>query len=99
MEVFEEPNAYLKRLFNPYITTLEEFTLSQNPKGHCRNSHNKTAGLYLIINLSPCNSQHQPLHSVILTLENATFKASASSRREAERQCALDALAHFSNKA
>ena len=89
-----------KTLFNPYITTLEEFTLSQNPKGALQELAQQNGWSLPHYQPEPMQGpQHQPLHSVILTLENATFKASASSRREAERQCALDALAHFSNKA
>jgi ribonuclease-3 len=87
-----------RNLFSTYINTLEELAHSQNPKGTLQELAQQKGWSLPHYQAEPIQGpQHQPVHSVTLTIENTLFKANASSRREAERQCALDALTYFSN--
>lgn len=91
-------NKIFKSVFIPELGELKEATAKSNPKGDLQEyaqSHDSDIPIYKTIDTSG------PEHDRVFTLEVAacgkTWKASASSKREAERLAALQALEELSS--
>ncbi len=87
-------NKIFKQVFLPELETLQSASVKSNPKGSLQEyaqSHGGGIPVYETIDIS--GPEHDRCFTVEVTACNQSWKASAGSKREAERQAATKALA------
>jgi ribonuclease-3 len=86
-------NKIFKKVFEPELHGLQDATVKSNPKGHLQEyaqSHGIEIPRYKTI--ETMGPEHARIFTVEVILGDKRWKASAASKREAERQAALQAL-------
>lgn len=87
-------NKIFKQVFLPELESLQSTQLKSNPKGTLQEyaqSHGFAIPVYETIDIA--GPEHDRCFTVAVTACNQSWKASAGSKREAERQAASKALA------
>jgi len=86
-------NKLFKKVFIPELDELQETSVKSNPKGDLQEyAQSHGFGVPVYETIETAGPEHDRIFTLEVTACNKTWKASAGSKREAERQAAMQAL-------